>query len=1791
MLNLTFSETVNISSFDEMQLQLQKFPDSNEGSVNITGGTTQSISLTSISLQLTEDNVDAIQLVEDLGNSVSTTYITATNATIFDMNNNPLSPINSTSALAAFSIIGDDTLPQLLNFTFDLNTGSLLLTFSEVVNGLSFNVTAFTLQNSLTPTTMYTLTIPAAPLNSSTEITLILADEDLDAIKNATDLATNISTTFLSVKNMAVLDTSGNPLVEITVDNALQAVEYKPDTTSPELLTFTLDLSNSQLILTFSEIIPVSLFNVNEVFILSNESGEIVSPLSANYTLTTNTREVVIELATVDGDAIKLNPDLGTNVNNTYVNITAGALEDFAGNELVALLNPIQAELVVADNTAPSLTYFNLNLNTGLLTLQFDEPVSMVDLTGFTFGTMLGLPGPTSQLTTSSSVDKVNSSQILVTISNQDLNNLKFKLDLAVNESTTYLLIASAAVQDLSENNIIAMPPPGTQVSTYTPDTTGPKLQAFQFDLNLGKLTITFDEIIDIDTAQESAFMLVNETNGSSSLTLTGSDKLESNGYMVLYITLSSTDLNALKAIRELGVSNFTTYLTATSLGIKDVAGNSMQPVELSEAISASNFTADTTRPQLLQWLIEIDAGNITLIFSETVDVLTSFNAKELDIVGSPSAAPTLKVDISNDTTLPSVDSSTVSITISNSDITNLFSKDLCLNKTECFLSFSANLVKDMAGNPIVPIPAISALEVEELIIDPSPPDIVQFVLFDLDEGVMTLKFTKTIETSSIVFSNITLSQAPIIDPASSTISLTGGSVFDSIGPTITIELSPVDLNNVKKNKNVCQSKFNCYIRYSEDTFFDLASNGAVEVGFTAPGDPKTYPETLIADSTGPEVEEFQLDLDSNTLVIVFDEPIQEFSSTAVTLQNAFNASISHTLSSTDDATVVDNTVTLLLPEIDANTLKSIDTFATNLNNTYLTHTSAIAEDVGAGLSGIDGNPAQERFNAVNSLQAESVTEDLTPPDYADFSEFDLNTGTLTLSFSEPVDLSSIAFDNFTLLSSETSISGVTLTPGSTSYVSSTMKTSISITLSVFDLQAVKLDTGIATSMSNTFLQLAPGAVSDTSGNTFNITQVRMVAELTLDTTPAQLVLFNFDLDIGLLTLSFNDVVDGSTLNYEQITLQNTDVLPSKSVSLTAGPSITTVSDIIEFNITAVDLNTLRGIDDLATTENNTYLRITPLAVTGLDGLNVNSGTRKVNNFTGDETSPTLVEFNLNLGDGTLVLKFSETVNITLLIITEITLQSASNISIAEFNLTLSGGMPSPNTTAADVTITLVQSDLDTIKENPNFGLANSTFLSITDAATYDTVGNPLIGIPQESALNVSEHTIDLIPPQVISYSLDLNSGFLNVTFDETINTNLVSTSGFTLTDAPTPGESSSVNLATSAVVSSTGLFSELSIKLSSSNLNAIKSSESLAQPDNDESTYLAISFGAVQDASENSIAMTDAILANSVIFDSTNPTLTSFSLDLDNGELLLTFNEALNTSSIDVSAVTIQGDMVAGLVVPSVQLNTSTVKDDVTIVLVEEELDGIKVAENLGTDVSDTFVSITSEIGGDYSGNAVVTVSNITAEQATVVINDTTPPVLTNFNLDLNTGMIEFTFSEPVDVSNISYTGISLLSGPSASSVSLTSGNSTSENSRLITVTLSNNDLNEIKKDSILGLSTATTFIAFSASTFLDVSAIPIASVPVSDPKQAQLITPDTTPPQLLSFDFKMDNGTLPLYVVLHFDEVVESSSLEVSKMAVINSFTNSTISFSLSSSTLSTLSIASDVIVTILGQPSLSK
>lgn len=78
--------------------------------------------------------------------------------------------------------------------------------------------------------------------------------------------------------------------------------------------------------------------------------------------------------------------------------------------------------------------------------------------------------------------------------------------------------------------------------------------------------------------------------------------------------------------------------------GIQDLSNCDILARSSANPLMASNSFSDTESTQLLQFQIAIDSSNLTLIFSEMVNVVNTLNASELVIQVAASSNPSRSV-------------------------------------------------------------------------------------------------------------------------------------------------------------------------------------------------------------------------------------------------------------------------------------------------------------------------------------------------------------------------------------------------------------------------------------------------------------------------------------------------------------------------------------------------------------------------------------------------------------------------------------------------------------------------------------------------------------------------------------------------------------------------------------------------------------------------------------------------------------------------------------------------------------------------------------------------------------------------------------------------------------------------------------------------------------------------------------------------------------------------------------------------------------------------------------------
>ena len=185
-------------------------------------------------------------------------------------------------------------------------------------------------------------------------------------------------------------------------------------------------------------------------------------------------------------------------------------------------------------------------------------------------------------------------------------------------------------------------------------------------------------------------------------------------------------------------------------------------------------------------------------------------------------------------------------------------------------------------------------------------------------------------------------------------------------------------------------------------------------------------------------------------------------------------------------------------------------------------------------------------------------------------------------------------------------------------------------------------------------------------------------------------------------------------------------------------------------------------------------------------------------------------------------------------------------------------------------------------------------------------------------------------------------------------------------------------------------------------------------------------------------------------------------------------------------------------------------------------------------------------------SGNALVPIEADNAKQAIDHDTDVTAPALVAYNLDMDVGIISFTFTETVNTSSFVPSLITLQNAvTSTSEYQLTGGLVTKTDGIHVNVTITVDDLNEIKKLRDVAVSKETTFMTFPAEMVKDMTGNKIvALVDGLSARRVTIFTNDTTKPQLVCFDLDLNTGTLTLI----FNETIDATTVNMTQISLQN-------------------------------------
>ncbi|KAL5488653.1 hypothetical protein EMCRGX_G017629 [Ephydatia muelleri] len=1099
------------------------------------------------------------------------------------------------------------------------------------------------------------------------------------------------------------------------------------DTTSPTLQSFALNLNTNSLQLTFSETVNASAFSITGVTLV-NQASQPTSSWTLNSSVpTTYVSNIVnITLSMSDLNGIKASGTLSTSISNTFITVQPWTVADMSGNSvtLITSTSALQASTYVADTTPPQLVSFGLDVGLGVLYLSFSDTVrgSSFDPTQLTVqGTSTG--GASVPLTGGMWVFQ-NYSSVTLSLTSADLNKMKVASSgLAKSQTNTFIALTSATIRDTAGISVVSIPSSSAkQASFYVADTVPPQLLSFSLDLNARNLYLTFDETVSVATLVIQGIGL--QDNASNSLHVVHLGALGTTvtniNYTVAIIGLASVDFNTITFAFPLASIQNDTYITLDPGTIRDTSESpTLQSFDFdlnlgtltftfSESVNGSSFLPTQVTLQSSssgpQQTMTLKGGFVsqsqTMSTSVVVDLLrgdlnaikaipglasqpgNTFVSITPAAVKGMSGNPVVQVPMTSalqgvaasyvlTAASASLDAGLLTdgrILVGNGDLNVLKQRRVCTTSM-CHLDATGSLVGDSSGNPNYP----ASLNVTLYTPDTTPPQVMSFVQFDMDAGTFTLQFTETVSVSSMVFSQVafqndytnssyafTFTQLALVSPGDAVV--------------IALQIGTYDLNRLKLVGDVCDIKSHCWIRITSGFISDVGGNDIVPI---LPNTMATYhtPTNLVSDTTPPQMTSFAVDMNAGVMTFTFNEVVllPSFDPTNLTFQDALSGTVHLQLNSFGPSlrSVDGLSVEWNLSSSDLNLLKANGVTFTSLNTSYIAYTGLIQDAA--------GNAIAPRYDGVNALRASGFIPDTTRPVLTSFMAYNLNNGSFTLFFNEPVNLNSI------------SLRDIAISNNYTFY------------LSFYNPEVI-----------NSWYSLLL-----MNGSVFNLTHVFNPGEYIMSCP------FNISERIA----EASELGSGSGMTPNQpypLLLRGCSIILNRTLVepfyfLTGG--IASYGDVrkqqVIISMDRPDLKYLKLSTTIAVNDSTTFVAFNSTALSDMAGNPViptsifNSTKLTIGSFVIDVTPPTLESFDLDLNTGVLFLHFSDVMNISSYVPTRQTLLQfpGSNDSY-----TLLGVYPvqTPNLPDYNISVTLTDGDLNAIKADPTLATSRAnTFLSV----------------------------------------------------------------------------------------------------------------------------------------------------------------------------------------------------------------------------------------------------------------------------------------------------------------------------------------------------------------------------------------------------------------------------------------------------------------------------------------------
>eukprot|EP00912_Choanoflagellata_sp_UC4_P001873 UC4_evm1s1203 len=628
---LTFSETVDILTFNLKAVGLQAFKNSGGGVDDpiyfLSSSSWMKIpdASTEVSINLGTDDAIGVRRVLIKEARRENTYIAILSGVLKDMNHNDAESIGNSDAFMASKYIPDTIPPKAIAFDLNMNTGNFSVQFQEPVRVKSFRpefVTIFGAQNG-TGVDLTGGTVTTAK-DFSEIIAVDITSNDLNVIKAETLVASKgRADSFLALKKDAIRDPANVSNNMMLFGEYVRANTFVADSVAPNLIECELDMDYpARLVLIFDETVDTSSFIPEKYLIVSPLDGDLNITLNSARSEYAQDRPILtISLGDDDSNRIKYMSGLAESNKTSAVLALPMSIGDMAHKTNYILDKSfVTCEKFNEDTTPPSLIDFSVDINSRSLIFKYDESIRADTFNPTTLRLQNSAKGSVSVYRlTGGIVKQIDSTHLQVVMTEIDMNEIKYKPLLFSNAENTHLSTLSAlgpTVLDMNGNpakNIDV----GIKARNFQNDTLGPELEHFDLDVNNGKIRLHFSETIDWSSLDISKIKVQSSFDASKSVTIS-TDNLEIQNLTDITLQLTLPNQNDLKS-EKIGASHSTTWLVMDKGAAKDTLGHGSIPkINGISTMLVRNFYTDISPPKLESFRLDLNSKKLALRFSET---------------------------------------------------------------------------------------------------------------------------------------------------------------------------------------------------------------------------------------------------------------------------------------------------------------------------------------------------------------------------------------------------------------------------------------------------------------------------------------------------------------------------------------------------------------------------------------------------------------------------------------------------------------------------------------------------------------------------------------------------------------------------------------------------------------------------------------------------------------------------------------------------------------------------------------------------------------------------------------------------------------------------------------------------------------------------------------------------------------------------------------------------------------------------------------------------------------------